>query len=129
LHGQQESISKKGMLAVSLQAIYQSLEEKIQVARGYRQKEKSLLDHVHKFFKKNNLDPLLEEKLCEELEARMSYKSHIDYIYIHPKSSDLDMFTMPHFSLNRMHTENIVKKGYLAGLSAIKGFELKSQLD
>jgi predicted acylesterase/phospholipase RssA len=125
----QDSLSKRGMFAVTLQAVYQSLEEKIQVARGTRKKEKALLDFVHRFFKEKGLDPKLEDELCEELEARMTYKSHIDYIYIHPKTSDLDMFAMPHFSLNREHTEDIVKKGYLAGVSAMKGLNLKSQLD
>jgi predicted acylesterase/phospholipase RssA len=122
----EDSLSKKGMLAITLQAVYQSLEEKIQVARGARMKERALLDFVHKFCKKNNIETKLEDELCEEIEARMSYKSHIDYIYIHPKSSDLDMFMMPHFSLNRKHTEAIVKKGYLAGLSGVRGLGIKN---
>ncbi|NCN28634.1 patatin-like phospholipase family protein [bacterium] len=124
---QGQSISSKGMLSVSLQAIYQSIEQKIRVARGYRKQEKKLLDTVHKFFKQNNLSQELEEKLCQELEARMTYKSHMDYIYIHPKASDVQMFNLPHFSMNRKHTETIVKKGYLAGLSSMRG--LKTQLD
>ena len=90
-----------------------------------RKREKKLLDTVHKFFKKNGLSSDLEEKLCAELEARMTYKSHIDYIYIHPRASDVQMFNLPHFSMNRKHTEKIVKRGYVAGLSAMRG--LKTQ--
>lgn len=116
-----ETFADKGMLAVSLQGIYQSIEQKIRESRGKRSRERALLDHVHRFCKENGIRESLEDKLCSEIEARMTYKSHIDYIYIHPRASDLSMFMMPHFSMNRAHTENIVKRGYVAGLGALRG--------
>lgn len=115
------SLSEKGIQAITLQAIYHMIERKIQSARGYRREEKQLVDVVKDFFDKHHLGKDLLDTLVEELEARMTFKSHIDYIYIHPKPSDFEMFSLPHFSLNRRKMERIVKKGFLAGYSVLRG--------
>ena len=118
------SLVDKGIMALSLQAIYQMIERKIQVARGTRAREKKLIDTVKKFFKEKELPDNMRDLLVEELEARMSYKSHIDYIYIHPRPSDVEMFNMPHFSLNEKTMERIVRKGYIATYKTMKGLKV-----
>lgn len=119
------SLSDMGIHQVTLQAIYQAIEQKIQQSRGYRQKEKALIDSVRKFFKEKELPEALGEELITEIEARMTYKSNVDYIHIQPRASDHEMFLLPHFSLNRKKTERIAKKGFLAAMSALQGFKLE----
>jgi predicted acylesterase/phospholipase RssA len=119
------SLSDKGIHQVTLQAIYQAIEQKIQQSRGYRQKEKALIDAVRKFFKDKELPDSMCDELVGEIEARMTYKSNVDYIHIQPRASDHEMFLLPHFSLNRKKTERIVKKGFLAAMSALQGFKLE----
>jgi predicted acylesterase/phospholipase RssA len=121
------SIADKGIQSVTLQAIYQSIEQKIQSARGFREKEKNLIDTVWKFFDSNDLPKSMAEKLVNELESRMNYNSNVDYIYIRPKPTDEEMFTLPHFSLKKHHTEQIAKKGFFAAMQATRG--LVSKLD
>ena len=118
-----QSLADKGVHQVTLQAIYQSIEEKIRSARGTRKREKALLDMIRKFFIEKGLSNELRDELAAMVEERMSYKENVDYIYIHPKPTDLEMFTMPHFSLKRNHTELIVKRGFSAGRYALKGFQ------
>jgi len=125
MHPSKGSLSDKGMHQVTLQAIYQAIEQKIQQSRGYRQKEKALIDAVRKFFKDRELPDALCEDLLVEIEARMTYKSNVDYIHIQPRASDQEMFLLPHFSLNRKKTERIVKKGFLAAMSALQGLKLE----
>jgi predicted acylesterase/phospholipase RssA len=115
------SIADKGIQQVTLQAIYQSIEQKIQMARGTREREKTLIDTTVKFFKTHELPMDLCEKLVEELEARMTYKSHVDYIYIRPKPTDQEMFLLPHFSLKKNLTEIIAKKGFFSAMQATRG--------
>jgi predicted acylesterase/phospholipase RssA len=117
------TLANAGIQQVTLQAIYQSIEQKIQAARGYREKEKKLIDTVVKFFDDNQLPKHLCEKLVCELEARMTYKSHIDYIYIRPKPTDQEMFLSPHFSLKKNLTEIISKKGFFAAMQATRGLK------
>lgn len=115
-----------GVHMVTLQALYQVIEQKIVRSRGQRQKEKDLLDYVKKFFTENNLDAKLADELIAKLEARMSYKSDVHYIYIHPRPSDVEMFRAPSFSLNRKKTESIVRRGFVAGMSALRHLDMQS---
>ncbi len=117
----QKSLSEEGVVEITIQAIYQAIEQKIWVARGIRQKERALVDLVRKFFKDKQLPMDALDELVEKLEARMTYKSNVDYIYIHPRPSDAEMFYAPHFSLNKAKTEQIVRRGFLACLTAMRG--------
>jgi predicted acylesterase/phospholipase RssA len=114
------SLADLGVEHVTLQAIYQSIEQKIRASRGARKREKELIDNVRAFFKENELPLNKCDELVARLEERMIYKPHIDYIYIHPRATDLDVFTAPHFSLKRKKTEEIVQKGYISGRVALR---------
>lgn len=114
------SLASKGIHQVTLQAIYQAIEQKIDSARASRARERALVDRVRKFFKDKQLPDALCDELVENLEARMTHKSKVDYIYIRPRPTDMEMFLAPHFSLDRGTTERIVKKGYLSGMHAFK---------
>lgn len=129
MHASQGSLADKGIQEVFLQAIYQSIEQKIQVSRGYRDKEKGLIDQVRKFFIRENLSKDLCEKLIEELQARMTYKANVDYIYIRPRPSDYEMFSLPHFSLNKTITEKIARKGFLAAMVATQKISFESKTE
>jgi predicted acylesterase/phospholipase RssA len=119
------SLADRGIQQVTLQAIYQSIEQKIQSARGTRAREKALIDRVRRFFKDKELPMNLAEELIEELEARMTFKANVDYIYIRPKASDHEMFLLPHFSLRRAKTERIARTGFLAAMSSIRGLNIE----
>jgi predicted acylesterase/phospholipase RssA len=123
LNSRRVNLAEKGIEQVTLQAIYQSIEAKIQVARGYRKLEKALLDEVSNFFTEKGLGEKLRDELIAKLENRMTYYPEVDYIYIHPRPSDHEAFLMPHFSLKRKHTERIVRKGYVSAAVALRNFE------
>jgi len=118
------SIADMGIEKITLQAIYQSIEQKIRSARGSRRRAKEDLDIVKKFCKDEGIEAERSERLLERLEQRMVYNSEIDYIYIHPRATDLEMFNAPHFSLNRTTTESITRKGYIAGKLALRNIYL-----
>jgi predicted acylesterase/phospholipase RssA len=115
-----ESIANMGVESISLQAIYQSIEQKIRAARGTRKRERAIVDTIHRFFTENELPAEARDRLIAEVEDRLVYRPQLDYIYIHPRPTDLDMFRAPHFSLKRQTTEEIVKKGYIAGRVAMR---------
>ncbi|MEO5666927.1 MAG: patatin-like phospholipase family protein [Bdellovibrionota bacterium] len=119
-----ESITDMGVESITLQAIYQSIEQKIRSARGTRKREREVVELIYKFFRKNDLSNDLCETLIAEVEERLIYKPHIDYIYIHPRPTDVEMFRAPHFSLKRKTTEEIVKKGYISGRVAMRDLYL-----
>lgn len=122
--GRSDSVADMGVQGITLQAIYQSIEQKIRAARGTRKREREIVETIYKFFRTNELSSDLCDKLIAEVEERMIYKPHIDYIYIAPRPTDLEMFGAPHFSLKRKTTEEIVKKGYIAGRVAMRDLYL-----
>ncbi len=119
-----ESVADMGVESITLQAIYQSIEQKIRAARGTRKRERDIVEQISKFFRTHELSEDLRDKLISEVEERMIYKPYIDYIYIHPRPTDVEMFRAPHFSLKRRTTEEIVKKGYIAGRVAMRDLYL-----
>lgn len=119
-----ESVADMGVENITLQAIYQAIEQKIRAARGTRRRERDIVEHIYKFFRANDLSSELCDKLISEVEDRMIYKPHIDYIYIHPRATDIEMFRAAHFSLNRRTTEEVVRKGYIAGRIAMRDLYL-----
>jgi predicted acylesterase/phospholipase RssA len=119
-----ETIADMGVETITLQALYQMIEQKIRMARGTRKRERDVVEFIYKFFRDNALSEELCDKLIAGVEDRMLYKPHIDYLYIHPRPTDVDIFRAPHFSLNRRKTEEIVKKGYIAGRIAMRDLYL-----
>jgi len=116
------SVADRGLQAVCIQGLYQALESQIRQARAYRKKEKALVNSIHKFFDEKEISSALKDEFIAHVEDRFGIKENLDYIYIHPRSSDKEMFFLPHFSLKPKHTETIMRKGILAGLSVLKGF-------
>lgn len=116
-------LSEKNVQTITLQAINQAIEQKIWSSRGNRMKEKALVDYVRRFFRDKNLPNELLDEMVQGLEERMTYKHNVDYIHIHPRPNDERMFFAPHFSLNKKVTEEIVRTGYSAAMSALRGLD------
>lgn len=126
LPGSRGSLASESIQQVTLQGIYQAIEQKIFSTRGSRAREKALVDRVRKFFREKALSDALCDELVADLESRMTHKSNVDYIYIHPRPGDVEMFLAPHFSLDRSKTERIVRKGYLAAMTALRGLKVEN---
>jgi predicted acylesterase/phospholipase RssA len=118
------SFADKGVQHITLQAIYQAIEQKIRYAREGRKREKMLVDDLRKFFVEKKIDMKLFEELMKTIQERLLYRPNTDYIYIHPKASDYETFMAPHFSLNRSATEHIVRKGYFSARIKFKRLAL-----
>lgn len=118
--GQGISLATMGVEKITLQAIYQMIEQKIRAARGVRKREKELIDTVKKFFGDNELPKDKLDELVGLLENRMFYNPNVNYIYIHPRPTDIEMFAAPHFSLKRASTESIVRKGYISARLSLR---------
>jgi hypothetical protein len=71
-------------------------------------------------FKKNNLPDVHREKILEIIRNRVDYKSNVDYVYIHPRPQNYEMFFADHFSLNRDILEKIVRIGFKSAIAALR---------
>ena len=113
------SLTKFGVTAIGIQAIYLLIERKIQLAIYNRDQKKITLDAVHQYCLDNAIAEEHRKKICGIIEEKLSLRPNVRYIYIHPRPSDHQMFFGEHFSLNPKFMENIVQIGFRAGISAL----------
>ena len=93
---------------------------------GFRQ-EQSCSSHkiyqlVDKFFQNEGLPEKARKKLLSELEQKIDLRPNTDYIYIHPRAQNSDMFFADHFSLNQKTLEKIVSIGFKSALLSLKSY-------
>ncbi len=118
------SLSQFGLPLIMNQALYQVVEQKI--ARGLEAREdiRTLISTVNGYFKENGLPPEHGEKLLEIMCRKVNYKRDIDYIYIHPRGENYEMFFVDHFSLNPEILSRIVKIGFKSAINVLRKYHI-----
>lgn len=119
------SLTKYGIPAIGVQAIYLLVERKIQLAMYNRQQKKATLDAVLEYCKDNQFDEKHRKRIGEILEEKLMMRPNVRYINIHPRASDHQMFFGEHFTLNGAAMERIVQIGFRAAINALLRFEIE----
>ena len=86
------SLINYGIPIIINQALYQAIQQKIEYHITQHTKLKVLTEELETFFKKTDLSPEDAKKAIEMIEGTMHYNRNIQYIYIHPKPEDYEMF-------------------------------------
>jgi predicted acylesterase/phospholipase RssA len=119
------SLHEHGLPSILVQALYLLIERRIQAARFEKERAKAALEATYDFFKQNNLPEDLAYKLIDILERKLSYKKNVDYIYIHPKASDHQMFFGDNFNLNLKTMSEYVKIGFRCTIETLHRYEFE----
>ena len=119
------SLHEFGMPAIMIQAIYLLIERKIQSAISSEQKNQIAIDSVSRFFKENNIDDKLRTQCLNMLERKLGHKRDVDFIYIHPKSGDHQMFFGDHFNLSGRKMSEIVRLGFRSAIDELRRYEFE----
>lgn len=120
------SLTKFGLTAIGIQAIYLLIERKIQLAAYNRDQKRATLDAVHQYCVDNNLADEHRRNICQLIEEKLALRPNIKYVYIHPRPSDHQMFFGEHFTLNPKFMESIVQIGFRAGINALLRYDFRS---
>ena len=119
------SLTKFGITAIGIQAIYLLIERKIQLAIYNRDQKRATLDAVHQYCVDNQLAEEHRRKICAILEEKLALRPNVTYIYVHPKPSDHQMFFGEHFTLNSKFMESIVQIGFRSTISALLKYNIQ----
>lgn len=114
------SLHKFGIPVILNQALYQVIQQKITKHIEWDQKQKEIYSTVDQFFRDENLPEILRKKILATLEKKIYLRPEVDYIYIHPRAQNREMFFADHFSLNSKVLETIVKTGFKSALASLK---------
>jgi len=118
------SLDKYGIPAIINQALYQVLQQKIDRHITHQQEVRAIYSAIDGYFKQNGLPDFHREKVLEIIRQRVHYKPEVDYIYIHPRGQNYEMFFADHFSLNPVILEKILRMGFRSAISVLRHYDL-----
>ncbi len=118
------SLHKFGIPVIINQALYQVIQQKIAKHIEWDQQQKEIYTVVDQFFKDEQLPDLLRKKILAILEKKIHMRPNVDYLYIHPRAQNKEMFFADHFSLNPKTLETIVRIGFKSALISLKSYNL-----
>lgn len=120
------SLTKFGITAIGIQAIYLLIERKIQSAIYTRNQKLAALEAVNEYCKNSQIDEKHRKKLLSILEQELSVKPNNRYIYINPRPRDHEMFFGDHFNFSAKFMEKIVRIGFMSAIETLRKYEFET---
>ncbi|HPI40261.1 MAG TPA: patatin-like phospholipase family protein [Pseudobdellovibrionaceae bacterium] len=114
------SLHKFGLPVLLNQALYQVIEQKISKHIQDTENHKNLYNNVKKLLDSTTLDTGLKSKVLDEIVLKTHHRVGVDYLYIHPRPQDHQMFFVDHFSLNSKILEKIIRIGFKSALRSLR---------
>lgn len=118
------SLHKYGLPVILNQALYQVVQQKIAKHIQYKSDIRSIYNAVDGYCKNTNISEEHRDKLLEIIRNRVNYKPEIDYLYIHPRPENYEMFFVDHFSLNPSILARIVRTGFKAAINTLRQHDI-----
>ena len=116
------SLDSYGLPVIANQALYQLIQQKIINHIDNKDKMRSLFDKIE-----SKLKGKMPEKeafeFIEELEKEFMPDRKSTVLYIHPSSSDYEMFFADHLSLKPKVLNQIVTIGFKAAMNSLRDYE------
>ncbi len=118
------SLHKYGIPVIINQALYQVIQQKIAKHIEYQSNMRTIYAEVDTFFKEHKLPDGLRTQLLEKVRENGKFKPGVDYIYIHPRPQNYEMFFVDHFSLNPAILARIVRVGFKSAYNTLRHHDL-----
>jgi hypothetical protein len=118
-------LTKFGITAIGIQAIYLMIERKIQTAIYTRNQKLAALESVNEYCKQVQLDEKHRKKILSVLEEKLAVKPDNRYIYINPRPRDHEMFFGDHFNFSTKFMEKIVRIGFMSAIETLRKYEFE----
>lgn len=119
------SLHKFGIPAILNQALYQVLEQKVAQHIHHHDNYKVIFNEVNRILTEEKVSSSIRNKVLDMIIEKTGHKPNTDYIYIHPKPQNHEMFFADHFSLNEKVLEKIVSIGFRSALLALSRVRMK----
>lgn len=121
------SLTKLGLPAILVQSIYLAIEQKINKHAYNRKIQKSAIDAVSHYCRDNGVGEEHRKKIASIMEQELHYRSDVDYIRIHPRANDSQMFLKEHFSLSPKVLTDLVKSGFKSAINVLRHYEFEDR--
>jgi predicted acylesterase/phospholipase RssA len=118
------SLHHFGIPVLLNQALYQVIQQKIDRNIQYKTDIAAIYKSIDGYFRQHQLPEEHRESILKIIRDRVNYKPEVDYIYIHPRPQNHEMFFADHFSLSRAVLEKIVRAGFKSAISQMRNYDL-----
>ena len=118
------SLHEFGIPVILNQALYQVIQQKIDRHIHYQNDIKAIYNSIEGYFKQAGLGNEHREKILEIIRQRVNYKPEVDYLYIHPRPQNHEMFFADHFSFGAGTLEKIVRIGFRSAINQLRSYDL-----
>jgi len=118
------SLHQYGIPVIINQALYQVIQQKIEKHIEHQQEIRSIYNAVEGYLKQAHVEPVHRSRILEIIEKRVNFKPNVDYIYIHPRPQNHEMFFVDHFSLNPKIMARIARIGFKSAISTMRKYGL-----
>lgn len=117
------SLVDYGIPSIMIQALYLMIERKIQNASAVQERMRGVMDASSKFLKEHHIPEATRKEFLEMLEKKLGFRKNVHHIYIHPKSTDHQMFFGDHFNLSSRKMSEIVRLGFRCAINTLRLYE------
>jgi predicted acylesterase/phospholipase RssA len=118
------SLHQFGMPVILNQALYQVIQQKIDRNIQIKASVRELHQEVEDFCNQKNVPDPIKDQILQMICRKFNFSPNVDYIYIHPRAQNHEMFFADHFSLNRKVLESIVKQGFKSAIAQLRAYDL-----
>jgi predicted acylesterase/phospholipase RssA len=119
------SLTRFGITAIGIQAIYLLIERKIQSAIYMRNQKLAAIEAVTEYCRRIQLDEKHRKKIMAIMEEKLAVDTNKRYIYIHPRPRDHEMFFGDHFNFSSRFMEKIVRIGFMSAIETLRKYEFE----
>ncbi|MBX7230619.1 MAG: patatin-like phospholipase family protein [Bdellovibrionales bacterium] len=118
------SLHEYGIPLIFNQALYQTVQQKIEKHIRHQQNTKSMIKAAEGYLRQSGVAEEHIEKLTEILVQRSGFNPNVEYIYIHPSPQDHEFFFYDHFSLNAKVLSAVVKTGFKSAINILRKYRI-----
>lgn len=118
------SLHQYGIPVILNQALYQVIQQKIEKHIEHQQEIRSIYNTVEGYLRHANVEPEHRRKILDLISEKVNFKPNVDYVYIHPRPQNYEMFFVDHFSLNPKIMAKIAKIGFKSAISTMRKYGL-----
>jgi predicted acylesterase/phospholipase RssA len=118
------SLHNFGIPVILNQALYQVIQQKIDRHINYKNDIGAIYESIEGYCRQHKLPEEHRERILKIIRDRVNYKPEVDYIYIHPRSQNHEMFFADHFSMNTQILEKIVRTGFKSAIGQLRNYDL-----
>lgn len=118
------SLHTYGIPVIINQALYQVIQQKIVRNIEWQSQLKQIYKSIDQYCKDSKISEVHRDQILEMIRQRLNFRPDVDYIYIHPRPQNHEMFFVDHFSLNPSILDRIVRMGFKSALSALKSRDI-----